>query len=93
MDATQQNLVSRAGQLCAQLLKMSGEIEQIDILFNGDAHWDLLITDAAIADVASFNAAGLTAANVAAAIFVLKEVRGKVRDVNLAAMVMMGNLG
>lgn len=92
MDAPQQNLVSKVGQLCAQLLDMSGEIEQIDVLFNGDANWDALITDVTLATVPSFEAAGITATNVADAIFILKTARAAAYA-NLPAAVIMGNLG
>lgn len=92
MDAPQQDLVSRVGTLCKQLLEMSGEVEQIDVLFNGDANWDALITDATIANVPSFDAAGITAANVADAIFILKTARAAAYS-NLPAVVIMGNLG
>lgn len=93
LGAPQQNLVTEVGQLCAQLLEMSGQIEQIDVLFNGaEANWDALITDAELATIPSFDGAGITAANVADAIFILKTARAAAYS-NLPAVVIMGNLG
>ena len=92
MDAPQQDLVSDVGNLCAQLLEMSGKIEQIDVLYNGAANWDSLITDVTLASVPSFAAAGLTAVNVADAIFILKTARAAAYA-NLPAAVILGNLG
>lgn len=92
MNAPQQNLVSKAGNLCKQLLEMKGVIDQIDVLYSGSPNWDSLITDSEIAEVGSFVEAGLTAANVADAVYILKLVRDNVNS-NLPAMVVMANLG
>lgn len=92
MNAPQQNLVSRAGQLCAQLLEMKGVIDQIDVLYSGSPNWDAQMTQGEIDEVASFAEAGLTAANVADAVYILKLVRDNVNS-NLPAIVMMGSLG
>lgn len=92
MNAPQQNMVSRAGNLCKQLLEMKGVIDQIDVLYSGSPNWDDLITQSEIDEVASFAAAGLTAANVADAVYILKLCRDNINS-NLPAMVMMANLG
>lgn len=92
MNAPQQNLVSKAGQLCSQLLEMKGTIDQIDVLYSGSPNWDDLITQGEIDEVGSFAEAGLTAANVADAVYILKLIRDNINS-NLPAMVMMANLG
>lgn len=92
MNAPQQNLISKAGNLCEQLLKMTGPINQIDVLYSGTPNWDDLITQNEIDEVDSFAEAGLTAANVADAVYILKLVRDNVNS-NLPAMVMLANLG
>ena len=92
LGAPQQDLVTKVGQLCAQLLEMSGQIEQIDVLFNGDPNWDALITDAELATIPSFDEAEITAANVADAIFILKTARAAAYS-NLPAVVIMRTVG
>lgn len=92
MNAPQQNLVSKTGQLCSRLLEMKGTIDQIDVLYSGSPNWDSLITDGEIAEVPSFVEAGLTAANVADAVYILKLIRDNVNS-NLPAIVMLANLG
>lgn len=92
MNAPQQNLVSKAGQLCSQLLEMKGIIDQIDVLYSGSPNWDDLITQGEIDEVSSFAQTGLTATTVADAVYILKLVRDNVNS-NLPAMVMMANLG
>lgn len=91
MNARQQNLIIKAGNKCRTLLDMLSEIEQIDILYNGDPDWDSLITDETIGQVGVFAAAQLTAQNVADAIFTLKTVRAAVLS-NLPPIVVMANL-
>ena len=92
MNAPQQNLVSKTGQLCKQLLEMKGVIDQIDVLYSGTPNWDDLITQGEIDEVPSFLETGLTAINVADAVYILKLVRDNVNS-NLVAMTMLANLG
>lgn len=92
MNAPQQDLISRTGGLCNQLLTMKGIIDQIDVLYSGSPNWDELITQSEIDEIPSFLQAGLTVANVADAIYILKLVRDNVNS-NLVAMVMLANLG
>lgn len=92
MNAPQQNLITTAGKLCAQLLVMKGAIDQIDVLYSGSPNWDDLITQPEIDEVASFLQANLTVSNVADAVYILKLIRDNVNS-NLPAMVMLANLG
>lgn len=93
MNAPQQNLISRTGQVCKALFDLMDDIERIDILYSGAPNWDDLITDEAIGTVPSFVAAGLTAAIVADAIYQVKLVRQQVITGNLPAMVLLAELG
>lgn len=93
MNAPQQNLISRTGQVCKTLVELMDDIERIDILYSGAPNWDDLITDEAIGTVPSFVAAGLTAAIVADAIYQVKLVRQQVITGNLPAMVLLAELG
>ena len=92
MEAPQQNLISKTGTVCKQLVELMDDIEHIDILYSGSPNWDDLITDEAIATVPSFVAAGLTAQTVADAIYQIKLVRQQITTGNLPAMVLMGEL-
>lgn len=89
LAAAQQDLITDVGSVCRTLLDMQGQIEQIDILYNGAPDWDSLITDEEIDGVPSLAAIGLTAANVADAIFQIKTVRTQVMTGNLTALVML----
>ena len=93
MQAPQQNLISKTGNVCKALVELMDDIERIDILYSGAPNWDALITDEAIATVPSFVAAGLTAQTVADAIYQIKLVRQQITTGNLPAMVLMGELG
>lgn len=92
MNAPQQNLISKTGNVCRALLAVMADIEQIDILYSGAPGWDNLITDQEIATVPSFAAAGLTAAQVADAIYQIKLIRQQVTTGNLPAMVLLAQL-
>lgn len=92
MNAPQQDLISRTGRVCKQLLDLKGTIDQIDVLYSGSPDWDSLITQPEIDEVASFLQANLTVANVADTIYILKLIRDNVNS-NLPAMVMLANVG
>ena len=92
MNAPQQNLVSRTGQVCRALLDLMDDIERIDVLYSGVANWDSLITDEELASVPSFAAAGVTATTVADAVYQIKLIRQQVMTGNLPAMMQMGEL-
>jgi hypothetical protein len=87
LGAPQQDLISDVGSVCNTLLGLQGIIEQIDILYNGAPDWDTLITDEEIDGVPSFAAIGLTAQDVADAIFQIKTVRTQVMTGNITAVV------
>lgn len=92
MNAPQQDLISKTGQVCKQLLTLKGTIDQIDVLYSGSPNWDDLITQPEIDEVTSFEQANLTVANVADAIYICKLIRDNINS-NLPAMVMLANLG
>lgn len=89
LAAPQQNLISDVGIVCRTLLDIQGSIEQINILYNGSPDWDTLITDEEINGVPSFVEIGLTAADVADAIFQINAVRTLVTTGNLPAVVLL----
>lgn len=91
MNAPQQDLISKTGRVCKQLLDLKGTIDQIDVLYSGSPDWDSLITQPEIDEVASFLQSNLTVGNVADAIYICKLVRDNVSS-NLPAMVMLANL-
>lgn len=89
LAAPQQNLIVNVGAACRVLLDIQDNIEQIDILYNGTPDWDTLITDQKIDGVPSFAAIGLTAQDVADAIYQLNQVRSLVNTGNLPALVLL----
>ena len=89
MEAPQQDLIVKTGQVCAALLDLQAAIEQIDILYSGSPNWDDLITNQTINEVPAFEAIGLTAANVADAIYQIKLIRQQVMTGNIVAMVLL----
>ena len=92
LGSQQQNLISKTGLVCKDLLELMGTIERIDILYSGTPNWAALITDREIATVPSFVAAGLTAQRVADAIYQIKMVRNQVTTGNLPTLVLMAEL-
>lgn len=93
LSAPQQDLISKAGKACQALLDIQGDIQIIDVLYNGTPNWDVLITDEEIGDVGSFAAVGLTATDVADAIYQLNLIRTQVQTGNLPAMIKLAQLG
>lgn len=92
MDATHQNLISRAASLARQFHAMSEDISDIDMLFNGAPNYAAGITDQAIAEVPSFVQAGLTAQDVADVIFILKTANAIPAANNIAAWIKLANM-
>jgi hypothetical protein len=91
MESPQQNLISKTGQVCKTLLELMDDIERIDILYSGSPNWNELITDETIAEVDSFVACGLTAQDVADAVWIIKQVRVQI-NANLPPLVVMAEL-
>lgn len=89
----QQDLISKVGKACKALLDIQSDIQLIDILYNGTPNWDTLITQDDIDEVGSFEAVGLTVADVADAIYQLNLIRNQVQSGNLPAMVKLSQLG
>jgi hypothetical protein len=92
LQQPQLNEIVHITNLSQVLLSKEGELNQVDILFNGATNWAALVTDQAIAAVPELAASGVTAQNILDAIFVLKEVRTKIMEVNLPALVILAHL-
>lgn len=93
LAAPQQDLISKVGQACKVLLDVQADVQIIDVLYNGSPNWDVLFTDGEIAAVGSFAAVGLTAADVADAIYQLNLIRTQIQTGNLPAMVKLSQVG
>jgi hypothetical protein len=89
LAAPQQDFVVRVGAACKAILDLQGSVTQLDILYNGTPDWDTLITDEEINGVPSFAAIGLTAQDVADALYQLNQIRNQVNTGNLPAMVLL----
>lgn len=89
LAAPQQNMIVDVGAICQKILDVQGSISEIDILYNGTPDWDTLITDEEINGIPSFAAIGLTAQDVADAIYQLNQIRTQVNTGNLPAMVLL----
>lgn len=83
--------IQRIGNIARMLLGIEGEINQLDILFNGDSNWAALITQEAVDAIPQLAAAGLTAQNIIDALYVLKQVRIQTMTVNLPALVALSH--
>ena len=91
MNSSIQNVISKTSQLCKTMLDLEGQIEQIDTLVNGTPQYVAQITDENIATVPSFAQAGITAAEVLAAIYCIKTARAAFMA-NLPAVTIVANL-
>jgi hypothetical protein len=90
LAAPQQDLITNTGIACKTLRDLQGIIEEVDTLFNDPAfNWAALITDQEISGVPSFAEIGLTAQNVADAIFQIKTVNAQVQTGNLPALIIL----
>ncbi len=92
MDSPQQNAISRLGNIAKVFLDIEGDINQLDVLLNGDTDWISLMTQEEIDSVPSFHAAGLTAQNVADFMYLAKTARVQMVGVNLPATIMLANI-
>lgn len=91
LEAPQLNRITQISNLAKEALLMEGQINQIDILFNGVPNWAALVTQPNIDAIGSFKSAGLTAQNVLDAIYILKQMRVQILA-NLPALVELANL-
>jgi hypothetical protein len=91
LEAPQLNQVTVLSNIMKQFGALDAEIEDMDVLFNGDADWAALVTQEAVNAVPSFAAAGLTAANILDALYLAKTARAAWRA-NLPAMVALKSL-
>jgi uncharacterized membrane protein len=92
MNAPQQNLISRTGGQMRAAKNLIELTKEIDTLYSGTANYAAEITDATIAEVASFAAAGVTKANLDAAIYILKQINVALETIDFPAVVMLANL-
>lgn len=93
LGAPQTNFVTDLGQVCQKLLDLQGSILELNELYNGTPDWATLITDQELATIADFAAAGITAQNVADAVYQVNLVRTQVLTGNLPALVVLAQVG
>lgn len=84
--------ITQLSNLAKQYLDNEGQINQLDILFNGTTNWAALVTQQAIDEIPSFAQAGLTAQNVLDGLYIMKQVRAQVMTINLPALVALASL-
>jgi uncharacterized membrane protein len=92
MDAPTANAITRIGNAVRAVNDLFGEIDSLDTLINGAPNWAAEITDVNIATVGSFAAAGLTASQVMAALYVLKTQKALALSTDYPAWIMLANL-
>lgn len=85
------NFISRTGQASKTQLDQIGTLLQLDVLWAGAADYDALITQAEVDEFPSFVAAGLTAGQLADALFALATIRNTINNA-LPALTMLANL-
>lgn len=76
MEAPLKNFVEGVGNQARQQLEQYGALTVQNALWAGTPNYDALIDATAIATEADFVAAGLTAAQLADAIYALEQIRG-----------------
>ena len=76
MDAVLQNFVSKTAQLSREQLARYGDLAQQNVLWAGSPDYAERITQEEIDSVPSFAQAGLTAAQLADAVYALEQIRG-----------------
>jgi len=92
MEAPQQNMISNTGKAASIALEqLFPLVQQIKTLYSGTPNWDALITQAEIDSVPSFQAAGLTKADLNDAIYCLGQMNIEVTT-RLTAIIMLANL-
>ena len=74
MEAPQQNFISRVANQARLLRDSQALSNECDVLYNGTADYDTLITQEQINSVASFANAGLTKTDLDAVVYILKMV-------------------
>lgn len=91
MDAPLSNFVSRAGNYARAELDLYGDLTQQNVLWAGTPDYDARITQQEIDSVPAFAAAGLTAQQVADAVYALEQIRGIITNA-LPALTVLAHL-
>lgn len=89
MNAVNQDIISTAAQKCKTFLAEYGALMVLDIQYTNHA---AEITQEEIDGVPSFQEAGLTVAELAAAVYVLKMIKVQMDSLNLDAFVKVSQL-
>jgi hypothetical protein len=92
MDGCLLNLIGAAAREAKLFLDRMGEIERLDILYNGTPAYGTRITQEAIDAVPSLAQAGLTKAQLDAVIYTLKMIKTQIDTIDLPAFVVMASL-
>ena len=90
MDAVLQSFISKAAQHARAELALYGELAQQNVLWAGTPDYQGRITQDAIDEVPSFAGAGLTAEQLADAVYALEQIRGIMTDALPALAVLAG---
>lgn len=91
LNPAQLNQITTLANVCKALQAVEADIEDIDVLFNGDTNWAALVTQEAVDAIPSFSQAGLTADSILGAIYLVKTAKAAWRA-NLPAFVSLANL-
>jgi hypothetical protein len=91
MEKVLQDFISRCGNYAKDELALYGDLAQQNVLWAGSPGYNARITQDAIDEVPSFAGAGLTAAQVADAVYALEQIRGIITNA-LPALTVLANL-
>lgn len=92
MDKSTQDAITRIGIAARTVNNLFGEIDSLDTLINGAPNWASEITDQNIATVPSFAETGMTAAQVLATLYVLKNQKALALNTDYPSWIMLANL-
>jgi hypothetical protein len=92
MNGPQQNLISRVAQQARKAKDLMSLTEEIDTLYEGTPNYKAQCRQVDIDTVPSFAAAGLTEAQLDAAVYILKMVNVQLKTIDFPALVMLANL-
>jgi hypothetical protein len=93
MNPAQQDLISKTSKIARTFLDLQGQIQEIDTLYNGAPNYAALITDETIVEVPSIAQSGVTAAQIATGVYVIKTMRETLMNTDLPAIVVVANIG
>lgn len=91
MDAPLSNFINRAGNYAKAELDLYGKLTEQNVLWAGSPDYDARITQQEIDSVPSFVAAGLTAQQLADAVYALEQIRGILTNA-MPALTVLANL-